>query len=109
MIEIAGQHRGQPRGELEGERMAHLEGRGVVELADLRRNRLGDLLAAVAGIDAPQAGGAVQDLAAVVGSVVHVLGGDQQARLLLELAVRRERHPERFEVVRRGVEIRGRS
>ena len=58
----------QPVGELEDDRMAHLEGRRVVELGRLLLDRLGDLRAAVAGIDAPQARGAVEDLAAVAAS-----------------------------------------
>ena len=47
--------------------MAHLEGRRVVELAHLLGDRLDDLRPAVAGIDAPEAGGAVEDLAPVGG------------------------------------------
>ena len=59
----AGRHVGdQPRGQLEDLGMAHLEGRRVVELARLVGDRLDDLRPAVAGIDAPQAGGAVEDL-----------------------------------------------
>ena len=90
----------QAVGQFEGERMAHLEGRREVELGGLLLDRLDDLRPAVAGVDAPQAGGAVEDLAAVGGRVVHVLGGHEHARRLLELAVRRERHPERAEIVR---------
>ena len=50
--------------------MAELEGRRIVELRDLAAHRLGDLGAAVAQARAPQAGEAVEDLAAVaVGEV----------------------------------------
>jgi hypothetical protein len=106
MIEIAGQHLRQARGQLEGGRVAHLEGRRVIHPADLGGDRLRDLLAAMAGVDAPQAGGGIEHLAAVMGGVVHVLGGDEEPRLALELPVGRERHPEGFEVVRGGVEGR---
>ena len=92
----------QPRGELEDFRVAHLEGRGVVELLGLARDCLADPRAAVAGVAAPQSGGSVEDLPAVVAAVVHALGGDQHARRLLELPVRGERHPEGFEVVGGG-------
>ena len=91
----------QPVGEFEDDRVAHLEGRRVVELGRLLLDRLGDLRAAVAGIDAPQPGRAVEHLAAVGRRVVHVLGGHEHARRLLELPVRRERHPECAEIVRR--------
>ena len=83
--------------ELERERMAHLERRRVVHHAGLFANRRGDLLAAVAGVHAPQSGRAVQHLAAVGGGVVHVLRGDEHARRALEGAVRGERHPQLFE------------
>ncbi len=50
----------QPVGQLERLGVAHLEGRRVVELGRLFLDRLGDQRAAMAGIDAPQAGGAVE-------------------------------------------------
>ncbi len=57
----------QAVGQLEGLGMAELEGRRIVELAGLLADRLGDLRAAVAGIDAPEAGRAVEHLTAVMG------------------------------------------
>ena len=53
----------QPSGELEGDRMAHLEGGREVHLADLAPHRLDDLGAAMAGVDAPQPGDGVENLA----------------------------------------------
>jgi hypothetical protein len=106
MVEIAGQHGREPGGQLEGEGVAHLEGGREIHPADLVAHGLDDLLAAVAGIDAPQAGGAVEDLAVVVGGVVHAFRAHEQARLALELPVVGEGHPEGFEIVRGGVEIR---
>ena len=88
-----GQDGGERLRRLEGERVAHLERRGVVELDHRGRDRVGDLAAAVAGVDAPQAGGAVEHLAAVGREVMHALGAGEQARRGLELAVGRERHP----------------
>ncbi len=85
---------------LEGLRVAELEGRGIIELACLLADRLGDLRPAVAGIYAPETGGAVKHLTAVMGRVVHVLGADEQARLLLELPVCRKGHPEGAKIVR---------
>lgn len=46
------------------------------------------------GIDAPQAGSAVEYIAAVIGCVMHTRRGGKQAGLCLELAVCRKRHPE---------------
>ena len=84
--------------ELERAGMSHLERRRVVHLGDLPADRLGDLLAAVAGVDAPEAGHAVEDLAPVGRPVVHAGRLGEQPRLRLELAIGRERHPEGFEV-----------
>ena len=81
--------------------MPHLEGGRVVELGRLLLDRLDDPRPAMAGIDAPQAGSAIQHLTPIGGGVVHVLGRDEHARRLLELPVRGERHPEGFEIVGR--------
>ena len=86
-------------GEVEGLRMAHLEGRREIHLLQRARHGLADLLAAVAGIHAPQAGDAVEDLATIGRPVVHALGVGKDARLGLEMAVGRERHPVRFELL----------
>ena len=87
---------GEPLGEIERQRMAHVEGGREVEVHQLPLDGGGDLAAAMAGIDAPEAGRSVDHLAAVDGGVVHALGGSEQPRRLLELPVGRERHPERI-------------
>ncbi|CCF20123.1 protein of unknown function [Pseudorhizobium banfieldiae] len=97
----------QAIGKLEGLRMAELEGGSIIQFACLFANRLGDLRPAVAGIDAPEAGRRIENLAPVMRRIVHILCTDEEARLLLELAVCRERHPERAKIVRRGVEAVG--
>ena len=89
---------GQPLGEFESDGMAHLEGGGIVELFQLPRHGFGDLAAAVTGIDAPEACRTIQDLVSVDIAVIHALGAFEQARRLLELPVRRERHPEIFQI-----------
>jgi hypothetical protein len=86
-------------GQLKSLRVAHLEGRCVVQLAGLLGNRLGDLRAAMAGVDAPQARRAIEDLAAIGGGVMHVLRADEHPRVLLELAVCGERHPESTQII----------
>jgi hypothetical protein len=45
-------------------------------------------------IDAPQAGGSIEDFPSVVASVIHSLGGNQQSRRRLKLSVGGEWHPE---------------
>ncbi|MCY1238942.1 hypothetical protein D9M72_517030 [compost metagenome] len=89
--------------ELEGLGVAELEGRRIVELARLLADRLGDLRATMARVDAPQTCRSVQNRPTVMGRVVHVLGADEQARFLLELPVGGERHPEGAQIIR-GVE-----
>ena len=97
MIDVAGKHSRELLRELERERMSHLERRRVVHDAGLLANRRGDRFAAVAGVHAPEAGGAVENLAAVGRGVVHVFRGDEHARRALERAVRGEGHPQLFE------------
>ena len=79
-------------------RAVHLEAGGVVHALGLLLDRIHDRLAAVARVHRPQARDSVQDLASVVSGVVHVLGGHQQARRCLELAVGGEWQPERLEI-----------
>ncbi len=74
--------------------MAHLEGRAEIHGCGLLLNRFNDFWMAVAGIDAPQTGCAVEDLAAVVRRVMHAGGGYQHARFGLELPIGSEGHPE---------------
>ena len=102
MIEVAGRERGDPARQLESLRVGKLEARRIVELGGLPLDRLHDGVAVVAGIDAPEPGGAIEHRAAVGREIVHVLGPRDQPRRRLEGAVRREREPERFEIVRHG-------
>ena len=88
----------QRRGEVEGQRVAHLEGGCVVQRQQLLADGGGDFLTSVAGVDAPKPGHAVEHFAPVVRAVVHALGGDQQPGLGLELPVSGERHPVGVEV-----------
>ena len=92
-LEALRRDRREPLGKIEGERMTHLERRCEVHLRGLALDRLHDLRPAMAGVHAPEAGAGIEDLAAVGRPVVHALGAREQARRLLELPVRRERHP----------------
>jgi hypothetical protein len=99
VVEAGRRNRDEPRRQLEHFRVPHLEGGGVVQLHELLADRVRDLRPGVAGIDTPEAGCAVEQALAFRVPVVHALCADQHARRLLELPVRRERHPERFEIV----------
>jgi hypothetical protein len=79
--------------------MAELEGRRIVELLGLCLDGPGDLIPVVARIAAPEAGGAVDHLAALGRVVVHALRTGDHAGALLERAVRRERKPPSLKVV----------
>ena len=100
MVEACGRQFRDAAGEFEGLRDAELERRRIVQRLGLLGDRRRNLGAAMAGIGAPHARGAVDDLAAVDREVVHVLGAGEQPRVLLERAVRGKRHPVRGEIVR---------
>ncbi len=82
-------------GQIKCGRVAHLEGRCEVQLADHLAHGGDDLRLRVAAGHAPQAGGAVQDAVAVNVLVVHALRRHQQPRMGLEVAVVGKWHPER--------------
>ena len=90
-------------------RVAHLEGGGIIQFRGLPGNRLGYLRAAMARVAAPQARRAIQHLTAIRGGIMHVFRTDEHARVLLELAVRGERHPKRVQVIRGGFAIKRHS
>ncbi|MPM82164.1 hypothetical protein SDC9_129225 [bioreactor metagenome] len=77
--------------------VAELEGGRVVELERGFADGVGDLAAAVAQARAPQAREAVKNLAALVVTQIGAFGTDDHARIGLEVAVARERHPVRFQ------------
>jgi hypothetical protein len=93
---------GQPLGQLERTGVTDLEARREVERVDLALHRLGDARMAMPGADAPQPRRAVEHRAPLGRAVGDALGRSDQARRLLELPVRRERHPERVERARSG-------
>ncbi len=96
IVEVAGRELGHAVRAFEGDRVAELERRGVVERAHLRRDRIRDALAAMARVHAPQARGAVEHFAPIRRLVVHALRRGEEARVLLERDVRGERHPVRL-------------
>ena len=74
MIEIARRQLGDAGGQFKRLRMAELEGRREIHFRCLFLDRGDDRRAVMPGVGAPQAGGSVEDLAAVRREVVHVLG-----------------------------------
>ncbi|MNL37791.1 hypothetical protein D3C87_1599590 [compost metagenome] len=99
MVDVGGEQQPEAGGQFEGQRVAQLEGRGVVQNLGLMLDRLDDGASGMAGVDAPQARRAVEDRATLGREIMHVLGRGQQARMSLEAAVRGERHPEGIKVV----------
>ena len=99
VIEVARREIGEARSELEGERMGELESGREIEFGRLPLDRGHDRRAIVARVAAPERRGPVKDLAALWREVMHVLGAGDEARALLEGAVRGERHPECREIV----------
>ena len=104
-LRSAGSHGRKAFSKFEGDRMSHLERRRIVQFGQLAANRIGDAQPAVSGVDAPQAGGPVEHPPVVGAAVIHAIGGDQQPRRRLELAVGRERHP--IAVERREIAVGG--
>ena len=99
---------GNLRRRLERDRVAELEGRREIHHRRLLLDRLSDLGPPVPGIDAPEAGGAVDHGAPVAREVVHAFGAREQPRRGLVGPVAGERHPEGIEVVRaRGDLVHG--
>ena len=110
LVEAGGSELDELLGELEGLRVRHVERRREVHLGRLRGDRRDDLRPGMACIHAPEAGHRIEHLAALRCPVVHVLRLRQKARRALELAARRERHPEGVEPGRRaGGGCRGRG
>src|SRR5579871_562256 len=99
MVEVGWREVGDARRQIERRRVGELERRREVELAGLALNRGHDRSAVMSGVAAPQSRGAVENLPPLRRVIMHVLGARDEARALLEGAVRRERQPERREVV----------
>ena len=93
LVQVAGRHGRDHLGGTEGLVVADAEGGRVVQRVQLGLDGLVDGLAVVARAHAPQAGNAVDDLAAVVRGEVHAVGADEDARVFLESTVGREGQP----------------
>src|SRR5690606_40933388 len=99
-IEAAWRQRGDFLCQLKGQGVRELEGWRIVEGAELARHGLLDLLASVPGAAAPQARKGVEDLAALVVIQPVALRAYDDARVFLQGAVGRARHPVGLEVER---------
>lgn len=93
----------QAIGHLKWPRMSHLKCGGKIQCCCLLGDRADNFWTAVAGIDTPQPGGAIENLTAINAPVVHPGCRNKEPRALLELAVGRKGHPEGVEVeIRKG-------
>ncbi len=93
VIKLTGQALGNLLRQLEGQRMAVLEARRVIERAELLADSCLDFLARMPRATGPQSGQAVVDAPALVVGQPAAFGGDDQARIALEVAVGAEGHP----------------
>ena len=89
-------------GQLERQRVAELERRGIVQRGHLLRHGTGDFLTPVAQARTPQAREAVKNLLAVDVGEIRAFGAGHDARIRLELAVAGIGHPVRFQPGRIG-------
>ena len=80
--------------------MAELEVRHVVDLPELPDDGFGDLTAAMPGRAAEQTRCAIEYPVAAGRRIVQALSADQHARVGVEVAIRRKRHPVIGESVR---------
>src|SRR5690606_27029872 len=87
VIQVAGRNFSEALRQLERSGMAHLKRWRIRHRRELLRHSIDDLLAPVAGVDAPEPGRAIEDLSSVRRPVVHALGACEQPRLRLELPV----------------------
>ncbi|MNT04081.1 hypothetical protein D3C72_1386440 [compost metagenome] len=66
VTESLGGYLHQPVGQLERQRVSHLERGGKIEVGDLLGDRLGNLAPTMARVATPEPGGAIQYLAAIL-------------------------------------------
>ncbi|MNH32223.1 hypothetical protein D3C79_926510 [compost metagenome] len=98
MIQVTGGQRGDLLGQLERQRVTELEGRGVIQGAELTCNRFGDFLAGMPGTTGPQARQGIEDPAPFVIDQVIAFGRHDQPWVAMEIAVGGVRHPVRIQL-----------
>jgi hypothetical protein len=92
-IDAVGQDIGQPLGSGDRIGISHLERGRIVEREKLPRDRVGDLLAAVPGVDAPEPRDRIEYLAAGGVAIEDSFGFSEDSGRRGESAVRGEGHP----------------
>ena len=100
MVHPFRRHLRHPGGGFEGDGVAQLEGRREIHHRRLLLDGFRDLPPPMAGVAAPEAGRAVQDLLPLRREVGHALGAGEHAGGALEVLVVGVGHPEGVEVVR---------
>ena len=98
VIEITRRSRSQFICEFERFRVMSLKGDCIIKLIQLRLDRLDDLRMAMAGVAAPQTCQGIENLPAVRSGVVKTIRAVDQPRVLLEIPVVGEWHPQGFQI-----------
>ena len=106
-VEPPGCHGAEAAGETEGLGMADLEGHRVVQLGGLALHGGDHVRMAVPRVHAPQTRGPIEQLAAILGAVVHAAGAGDQARRLAKPAIGSEGHPVGVQIERPAGSRRG--
>ena len=96
----------QPFCIVEGKRVPGVEVMCKIEPRQLIRDGFVDGLPAVACVDAPKTRSAIEHLMPIAVFVVHAIRGHNKTRIVFELPMGRERHPETVEVFRYEVVIK---
>ena len=96
VVQAVRRERGDFVGQLKRQRVAKLEGGGIVQGADLAADCLGDLGAGVAQAASPQTRETVHDFATGAVGVVRAFGANHHARVGFEVAVAGVGHPVRL-------------
>ncbi len=109
MVEIAGRHGGDARGERKGFRMAELKGRREIEFGRLLLESRRRSARGYGRHWRTRGRPCRREWRGPRRVIMHVLGASDHARALLESPIRRERHPIGVEIVRAGGERGGGS
>ena len=95
----------KPRCKVKCVRMATVKAVSEVQLRQLHSYGIIDALSMVAGVNAPQSGGDIQQAITFRVMVVHAVSGDDKSWAFLEVARCRKGHPKAIQISRNEIVI----